>query len=189
MKLTPPRLRAALVALALLFAYAGASAQVRRTKPLALAPGDAAPELRGTTSAGERVLVDYATHELTLVNFWAPWCEPCKEEMPALQGLVDEFAPAGKLQVVGIVQDKPTPEDLEAFLASLEIDYANLYPWPRAWEQWGEVRTLPTSFLIRADGTILRRYVGSTPAQLEGLLFDIRSYLDGNGLGPYVFPD
>ncbi|MDH3628101.1 MAG: TlpA family protein disulfide reductase [Acidobacteriota bacterium] len=171
----------------LAFALASPVAMAQKErKGLALAPGQTAPELRGRTHDDVYVMVDYATQELTIVNFWAPWCEPCKAEMPALQSLVDKH---DQLQVIGVLQDQPQPEDLAVFLEDLEVLYANIYPWPRAYKQWGEIRILPTSFLIDKQGKILRRYIGSSEKQVVGLKFDIDSYLAGGGLGPYIYPE
>jgi hypothetical protein len=47
---------------------------------------------------------------------------------------------------------------------------------------------LPTTFLIDRKGVILRRYVGATPEQIEGLVYDIKATLAGLPLGPFVMP-
>ena len=54
---------------------------------LALAPGDRAPEVRGILHDKSGYRADFAAGSATLVNFWASWCEPFKDEMPALQRL------------------------------------------------------------------------------------------------------
>lgn len=180
------KFRFGIVVLALLTLATTAMPAPRHNKGLAIAPGESAPALRGTTADGERILVDYPSRDLTLINFWALYCEPCKEEMPALQKLMDEH---DNLQVIGVVMEEVQTEDLAAFLETLGVTYPNVVPWGRAWEEWGEVRIVPTSFLIDKKGKIVRRYVGSTPKQLVGLVHDIGSYLAGDGLGPYVFPE
>ena len=128
----------------------------------------------------------FVLESLNVFQLMVLYCEPCKKEMPALQRLVNEH---DNLQVIGVVIEEVHAEDLEAFLEALEVTYPNVFPWGRAWKDWGEIRMLPTSYLINNEGKIVRRYVGSTPKQLEGLVFDIGSILAGGGLGPYVFPE
>ena len=89
----------ALLALLLSLAASRADAQ------LALAPGDPAPTLAAVTIEGEAFRADWTASALTVVNFWATWCEPCREEMPALQKLSEAHASEG-LSVVGVMLDR-----------------------------------------------------------------------------------
>lgn len=165
-----------------------ASAAEARVMRMALAPGDPAPSFRGTTPAGKRVVVDYSTSKLTVVNFWATWCEPCKDEMPALQRLHDERSGDG-LNVLGVVIESITAGPLQAFLDEMHIDYTVLLPHGNVGASWGGVGTMPTTFLVDPQGKILRRYVGATPEQIDGLVYDIVAALEGRPLGPVIVPD
>jgi len=108
--------------------------------------GIAAQELTPWTSGPTPLLAltDYrgTQHALTayrnrviLVNFWATWCEPCREEMPALQALQNKM---GKEQVVVLaVNYGESPEKVQR-----------------------QVRVLPTSFVLGQDGQIRYNAVG-----------------------------
>ena len=155
---------------------------------LALAPGDMAPPLSGKTSQNTRLSVDYAKSQLTVVNFWATWCEPCKAEMPELNRLYEKLSPSG-LEIIGVHASYVAEQDLRDFVKALELVYTILVPEKKVYKDWGGLGVLPTSFLVDNEGKILRRYVGSSPAQVEGLVQDIDDALNGRPLGPMLIPD
>ena len=164
--------------------WAGSSYAAR----LALAPGDTAPPLSGKTAQATRLSVDYTQSRLTLVNFWATWCEPCKTEMPELNRLYEKHSSNG-LDIVGVHGSYVAEEDLRDFVTALELVYTILMPDKKVYTDWGGLGVMPTSFLVDNEGTILRRYVGSSPVQIEGLIQDIDDALNGRPLSPMPIPD
>ncbi len=97
--------------------------------------------------------------QVVLINFWAPWCKPCREEIPMLIELQREFGARG-LQVLG-----PAIDDLEPvrrFADDLQINYpvfADLMPTLAVQEAFGDTR-LPYSVLIDRQGQIVFRKAG-----------------------------
>jgi thiol-disulfide isomerase/thioredoxin len=96
-----------------------------------------------------------------VVNFWATWCTPCVEEMPALSALQTEIA-ARKVQIIGIGIDSPT--NIRQFASTYKITYP-LYvgglggtDLTRAFGNQGG--SLPYTVLIGADGKVVKRYLG-----------------------------
>lgn len=92
-----------------------------------------------------------------LVNFWATWCAPCVEEMPAIQQVADAFGP--RLAVLGVnVQDAAT--NAEPFVEELAVTY-DLAVDPSG-ELYADVRAfgMPTTLLVDAEGTIVYRHTG-----------------------------
>jgi thiol-disulfide isomerase/thioredoxin len=154
---------------------------------LALAPGDPAPRLVGWNLSGRAQEIEW--HEVNLVNYWAPWCEPCRLEMPELQRLHTERAVEG-LQIIGMVGDLGVEADeVKRFVDQAGVTYAVLLPHKKFHKAWGGIAVVPTSFLIDGEGTILRRYSGAKPAQLEGMVRDLNDALDGRPLAPLVMVD
>ena len=88
---------------------------------------------------------------VVLVNFWATWCEPCREEMPALQALQDKL---GKERLVVLaVNYGESPEKVQQFVHHTPVDFPLLLDrHMEAAKAWG-VRVLPTSFVLGQDGT------------------------------------
>jgi thiol-disulfide isomerase/thioredoxin len=172
----------------LLLAVAAAGMSGAEPAPLALAPGDKAPLMIGANAAGENVRLFYDAHKLTIVNFWATWCEPCRLEMPALQRLYEEHGEAG-LDVVGVLYDNATNETMQEFAGSLGVKYALIRPRVKLIRNWGLGGALPVTFLVDSKGVVLRRYLGSTKEQIEGLVRDTEAALEGRPLEAMVIPE
>ena len=172
--------------LLMMFCLASGAAEASASR-LALAPGDQAPRLEGSGTDGVRAIVDFTAHEFTLVNFWASWCEPCKAEMPELERLWQQHREQG-FEVVGVFHDSAGNEAMRQFAEDLGVTYTVFHPNRRFLELWGGARVLPLSYLVNGEGKILRRYVGATPEQVEGLVHDIGELLAGRPMGPLVIP-
>ena len=110
-------------------------------------------DYRGT----QHVLTAYR-NRVILVNFWATWCEPCREEMPALQALQNKM---GKEQVVVLaVNYGESPEKVQQFVQQVPVDFPLLLDrHTEAAKAW-QVRVLPTSFVLGQDGQIRYSAVG-----------------------------
>lgn len=117
-------------------------------------------DLRGES----RSLTDWPDRTL-LINFWATWCAPCREEMPLLEHLQQSMDPA-QLQVIGIALDRLEP--VLRFVAETGISYPVLVgeeAATRAAEQFGEAFVgLPFSVVAASDGTILAVHTGQVSA-------------------------
>ncbi|MGH8457852.1 MAG: TlpA family protein disulfide reductase [Nevskiales bacterium] len=111
--------------------------------------------------------------QVVLVNFWAPWCKPCREEMPMLMQLQEDFGGRG-LQVLGLAIDDPEP--VRRFAAELHINYpllAELMPTLTVQEAYGDTR-LPYSVLIDRQGRIVYRKTGElTRAEIEAQILPL----------------
>jgi thiol-disulfide isomerase/thioredoxin len=93
-----------------------------------------------------------------LLNFWATWCEPCREEMPTLQQLADVYGP-DKL-VVLTVNVKDSRAKAQQFMQGAGLDMTVLLDGDgQAARQW-QVSIYPTTVLIGADGEARWRIVG-----------------------------
>lgn len=135
----------------------------------AVVPGQAvggpAPALRGLTLDGG--VFDLAAHRgsVVLMNVWASWCAPCRDEIPELDAAARALGPRG-LVVVG-VNTQDTPESARRFLA--EVSGAVGYPsvddsTGRVAVDWGTFG-VPESFLVDRDGTVRARMVGEVSSQ------------------------
>ena len=119
--------------------------------------GQLAPDLPTTPLADFPLLTakDLATGNITLVNFWASWCPPCRAEHPVLKQLA-----ADGIRVVG-VNFKDTAQDASAYLAKEGNPFLALAfdPKGRSAIDWG-VTAPPETFIIDGNGIVLFRFVG-----------------------------
>jgi thiol-disulfide isomerase/thioredoxin len=118
-----------------------------------------APELTLSDTQGvSRSLADYRG-QVVLVNLWATWCPPCKEEMPTLQAYYEKYREAGFV-IVAINDGDPQPDVLQ-FVEDYELTFPVwLDPTYIATEQAFNTINLPTSFVIDRSGTIQLTWVG-----------------------------
>ncbi len=155
---------------------------------MALAPGDPAPELGGRLyPTNERHEIDFSGNSWTLVNFWATWCRPCRDEIPALQKLQTTHAEAD-FAVVGVYEQDIPIENIKSFLEPFRLSYTIMKITPKTGLKWGGIGAIPTSFLIDRTGKILRRYVGATAEQIEGLEADVQALIEGRPMPKMVIP-
>jgi peroxiredoxin len=118
-----------------------------------------APELTLMDSEGiSRSLADYRG-QVVLVNLWATWCPPCKEEMPALQTFYNRYRDRGFV-VIAINDGDPTGDVLQ-FVKDYQLTFPVwLDPTYIATEQAFKTLNLPSSFVIDRTGTIQLQWVG-----------------------------
>ena len=141
------------------------SALIGRPAPqVTLAP------LEGLNAAGQPVpgfgAADLATGEVTLVNVWASWCAPCRDEHP----LLVELAKDPRIRIFGLNQ-KDRPENARRFLAALGNPYraVGVDTNGRASIEWG-VYGVPETFVVDGRGIIRYKHIGPlAPDHLPGL--------------------
>lgn len=124
------------------------------------APETALPAVEGLIRADGQDMPAFTSAvldgELSLVNVWASWCAPCREEHPFLMELADD----DRLQIVGL-NYKDTPKNAARFLGTLgnPFDAVGADGNGRTAINWG-VYGVPETFLVSADGTIVWKHVG-----------------------------
>ena len=133
---------------------------------LVSAPGLAAPEappLELTTLSGDTVtLADYRG-KLVMVNFWAPWCPPCREEMPDLEAFHKKY---DDTVVLGLAVDYRSKANVTNMVDMMNVTYPVAYGDRAAVRKFGGFRGLPTTFYIDPDGRVVGRHPGLLPADL-----------------------
>jgi thiol-disulfide isomerase/thioredoxin len=101
----------------------------------------------------------------TLINYWAIWCTPCREEIPELNKLAEEYA--DQLTVLAVNFDNEQGEKLQAQVEKLGIEFSSLQFDPRALWSLKPVSVLPETLIIDSEGVLLHRLTG--PQTLESL--------------------
>ncbi len=117
-----------------------------------------APDFTAKTTAGQNVKLSELKGKVVLVNFWASWCGPCRQEMPILDALATANKDAG-LVVLGVNQDEEASER-DAFLKESPVTFPILDDSKHTIAQAFKSSTQPSSFFIDRTGKIVHVHEG-----------------------------
>ena len=117
-----------------------------------------APNFLLRDSEGFNVTLDQFRGKVVLLNFWATWCGPCKEEMPAFERLRRQLDP-DRFVLLTITTDLQRA-GIKQFLANLNVQLPVLFDEQQDVSQAYLVRALPTTVFIDRQGALLGRAVG-----------------------------
>jgi thiol-disulfide isomerase/thioredoxin len=132
-----------------------------------------APEFTLTTVDGREVQLSDSSGKIRLVDFWATWCAPCREEVPMLNELQASYGERG-FQVVAISDEEA--EVIQDFIDEFGVEYLNLVGTEEVAEAFG-VLGLPAAFLLDGEGRVIDSFLGPKPRRV--LVEKIESLLGG----------
>jgi len=122
-----------------------------------------APPLDGMDILGKPASKGNWPGKVVLVNFWATWCPPCREEIPELLQLKKEFK--DQMEIVGISEDDDPPASVLKFARAKGMTYPIVMATQELVDAYGGVPALPTSFLIDTQGRVVQKHAGLYPIQ------------------------
>ena len=112
--------------------------------------------------------------KVLLVTFFATWCRPCRQEIPTLIKLQQEYADKG-FSIVALSVDESGPSVVAKMMIQEKISYPVLMADRATADNFGGIAGIPTSFLVNRKGHVVKRYTGFVPhALLEN---DIKAVL------------
>jgi len=143
--------------------------------PNTLRAADMMPAFSLTSAIdGKQVKSDDFKGKALLVTFFATWCPPCRQEIPSLIKLQDEFSSQG-FSVIGFSMDEKGPKVVAKLVEKEKINYPVLMSESKTEREFGGIVGIPTSFLINRQGKIIKRYPGYV--QHDQLAEDIKAIL------------
>jgi cytochrome c biogenesis protein CcmG/thiol:disulfide interchange protein DsbE len=117
----------------------------------------------------DTVSLDDYEGSVTLVNIWATWCIPCREEMPSMQKLYDSLGARG-FRIAAISIDEGGPDQVIAFARKLDLTFDILHDRSGQVERLYQTTGVPESFLLDRRGRLVKRVIGahdwSSPANI-----------------------
>lgn len=141
--------------------------------------GQPAPDYHAVTIDGDSVSLAASRGRVTLLNVWATWCHPCRDEIPVLQALHERYAPRG-FELIGVSVDG---RGEEATIREFARDFGMTYdlwhdPEERVQSAFLAVG-VPATFLMDRDGVLRWRHVGPIRATDTTLVREIERALGG----------
>ena len=124
--------------------------------------GKKAPDFTLPDLNGKPVTLSKFQGKVVVLDFWATWCAPCREELPYFQSLHDQYRDKG-FEILGVSMDDNAADVVPAFLKDKNIRYTNLLFDAKVEELYGPINGLPTTFIIDRQGTIRQRFTGAPP--------------------------
>ena len=139
------------------------------------APNAAAPDFTLRSADGHNVRLDELRGQVVLVNFWATWCGPCREEMPHLNVLYEKYRKSGFVLLGVNIDDDP--KTALATAAKLGVSFPVLLDTDKKVSKLYDLNTMPSTVVIDRDGKMRflhRGYRAGTEGdyeqQIRGLL-------------------
>jgi peroxiredoxin len=120
--------------------------------------GTSAPDFSLGDMNGKVVTLKQFRGKVVFVDFWAPWCDPCREEFPTLDALYKKYSNEG-LEIIGIDIDS-SEKLVTEFLRKVPVAFTILIDKKGAIRREYNIRTLPTAFIIGRDGVIRSVHMG-----------------------------
>ena len=134
---------------------------------------EAAPPFLVRDLSGNVVSTAALKGKVVLLNFWATWCGPCREEIPEMIKLQARYKDT--LQIIGASEDEAPPEQVAKFAQESGMNYPVIMSSAQLEREYGGVAALPTTFLINPEGRVVQKNVGVYPLDFYDM--EVRSLM------------
>ena len=162
------RIRNTLAALALMAVAATSLASSGMT-------GQPAPDFALKSSTGENLRLSEYRGDVVMINFWATWCGPCRQEMPLLDELYSRYQRVGfNLLGVNIDDDSGRAMDM---IRELGVSFPVLFDSRKEVSKLYEVDAMPVTVLVDREGNVRHVHQGYKPGYEQKYLDEVRSLL------------
>ena len=123
-----------------------------------------APDFTLSQLNGEQLTLSSYHGKVVLLDFWATWCVPCREEIPHFVELQDKYRERG-LQIIGVSMDD-SADPVRPFAQQFRMNYPVVMGNAKLGEEYGGVLGLPIAFLLDRDGRIVKKHIGATAIEV-----------------------
>lgn len=137
--------------------------------------GRPAPTFEAATLAGQPLALADLKGRVVLIDFWASWCDPCREEFPELDALYREFREQG-VEVIGVSVDLKR-DNIDAFISKHPVAFPIIHDPKKAIADRFKPRAMPTAYLVDRAGVVRYVHLGYQRAYLEKYREEIRLLL------------
>lgn len=137
--------------------------------------GHQAPDFALKSSTGQNLRLSEFRGDVVMINFWATWCGPCRQEMPLLDELYTRYERVGfNLLGVNIDDDSSRAMDM---IEELGVNFPVLFDARKEVSELYEVEAMPVTVIVDREGTVRHVHHGYKPGYEDMYLDQIRSLL------------
>ncbi|MBI2758925.1 MAG: TlpA family protein disulfide reductase [Chloroflexi bacterium] len=132
--------------------------------PLSISPspreGFLAPDFTLDTLDGNKTTLSGLRGKIVVVNLWATWCLPCRQETPALEKAYEQYKDSGVV-ILGVdLTNQDLVSDVESFVQEFKLTYPILLDRDGSVSNLYQIKGIPTTFFINREGIIRTMVVG-----------------------------
>lgn len=120
-----------------------------------------APNFTLKSIDGKNVKLSELRGEVVMVNFWASWCGPCRQEMPILDAMYEEYQDLG-FTILGVNVEED-PNAAKKLLKSIPVTFPILLDGENSVSKDYEVVAMPSTFMVDRDGNLRYKHLGYLP--------------------------
>jgi len=137
--------------------------------------GQAAPDFVLKSSSGENLRLSEYRGDVVMINFWATWCGPCRQEMPLLDGLYAKYQRVG-FTLLGVNIDDDSRRAVK-MIEELGVNFPVLFDESKSVSKLYKVEAMPVTVLVDKEGIVRHVHHGYKPGYEDKYLTEIRALL------------
>ncbi len=118
-----------------------------------------APDFTLKDLSGRNISLSNFEGKVIILDFWASWCPPCREEIPHFIELYNQYKEKG-LEIVGVALDAKGIDVVQPFSEGMGINYTVLIGNRAVTDLYGGIFSIPTTYVIDREGGIRKKYIG-----------------------------
>jgi len=137
--------------------------------------GEPAPDFTLKSRSGENVKLSELRGEVVMINFWASWCAPCRQEMPLLEDIYKKYSELGFVLLgVNVEEDSSKAAEL---LREIPVSFPILYDNTNEVTKLYKVVAMPTTVMVDRDGTLRYLHRGYLPGYEEEYIKQVKELI------------
>ena len=154
-----------------------AFAAVFATAALATSSSGPAPAFQLSGRGGKTIVLSQFKGQVVMINFWASWCKPCRDEMPLLEDIYKKYKPMGFTMLA--VNVEPDTKEADAWLAKLSkpVTFPVAYDVDSKVSKLYKVETMPSTVIVDRKGNVRALHRGYKAGDENFYLTQIRTML------------